>query len=405
MPANAGVCYSSSLTFQALRGPWLRALLGVASFPFIYYSLVIFSAGRFFRRTQKNCADPFTPPISNLKPVRGLDPDAYENFASFCQQDYPEYEVVFCVDGAEDPIVPVLERLQRDFPKANIRVLFGSGRVATNDKVAKLARMVRDASYEHLVVSDSDVRVRPDYLRNVIAPLRDKEVGATTCFYVSTGEGSIVDRLQSIGMISDFYGSLLVARQLDGVKFTLGPTIGTTRTRLAEFGGYESIENKPADDLWVGRLIAESGYRVELMDYAVETVPDFHSLTDLVHKRMRWLVVQKHMRPWGHFGFLFTQGLPWTLLAIAVHPTALVGALFGGSYLGLRIAMTWLIGAWGLKRQGLWRQVPLIFVWDALAFGMWLTSFTRTKIRWRNANYLIVGGRLVPLPSAKTLGT
>ena len=381
----------------------MRALLGVASFPFIYYSLVIFSAGRFFRRAHRDNAGSFTPPISNLKPVRGLDPEAYENFASFCQQNYPEYEVVFCVDGAEDPVVPVLERLQREFPKAHVRVLFGSGRIATNDKVAKLARMVGEASYEHLIISDSDVRVRPDYLRTVIAPLQDEAVGATTCFYVANSEGSITDRLQSIGMISDFYGSLLVARQLDGVKFTLGPTIGTTRARLAEFGGYESIENKPADDLWVGRLISEHGHQVELLDYAVETVPDFRGLGDLVHKRMRWLVVQRHMRPWGHLGFLFTQGLPWTLLAITIHPTVPVFCFFIGSYIALRVAILWMIGSWGLRRRGLWHEAHLIFAWDALAFVMWIASFTRTTIRWRNADYSIVEGRLVPLPSTRML--
>ena len=343
--------------------------------------------------------------MSNLKPVRGLDPEAYQNFASFCRQDYPHYEVVFCVDGPHDAVVPILERLQREFPEAHVRILFGSGRVATNDKVVKLARMVSEASFEHLVISDSDVRVAPDYLRSVVSPLQEGTVGATTCFYVSANSGNLVDQLQSIGMLSDFYASLLVARQLDGIKFTLGPTIGTTRSYLAEFGGYESIENKPADDLWVGRLIAERGHEVQMLNYAVKTVPDFESLSALIHKRMRWLVVQRHMRPWGHIGFLFTQGLPWTLLAIVLHPTALVFAVFGGGYVGLRVAMTWLIGAWGLKQKGLWRKMPLLVAWDALAFAMWLASFTRDTIRWRNADYRIVEGKLVPKPAPKRLNS
>ena len=202
---------------------------------------------------------PFTPPISNLKPVRGIDPEAYENFASFCCQDYPNYEVLFCIDGSDDPVLPVLLRLQREYPQANIKILFGSGRTATNDKVAKLARMVNQAEHEYLVISDSDVRVKPDYLRTVISPLQSRNIGATTCLYVSASEGTFVDRLQTVGMISDFYASLMVAMQLEGVKFALGPTIATTRTALREVGGYESLENKPADDLWVGRLIAESG--------------------------------------------------------------------------------------------------------------------------------------------------
>ena len=140
------------------------------------------------------------------------------------------------------------------FRNGKIRIVIGSGRDATNDKVAKLARLVEEASHEHLVISDSDVRVEPDYLRKVIAPLADPKTGAVTCFYVPTEETTWVQRLQDVGMVSDFYPGILVAKQLDGVKFALGPTIATTRTRLQAFGGYASIENRPADDL-LGRAI------------------------------------------------------------------------------------------------------------------------------------------------------
>src|ERR1700747_2660074 len=137
-------------------------ILGMAAIPLIYYALVLFSAWQFFRPSrQARPLGNYTPPISNLKPIRGLDPDAYENFASFCRQDYPEYELIFCVGDREDPALPMIDRLKREFPERPIRVLFGSGRDATNDKVAKLARMVSEASHEHVVISDSDVRVRP----------------------------------------------------------------------------------------------------------------------------------------------------------------------------------------------------------------------------------------------------
>src|SRR5258708_7849706 len=239
-------------------------ILGMAAIPLIYYSLAIFSAWQFFRTSHKTLPRAnYTPPISNLKPIRGLDPDAYENFASFCRQDYPEYEIVFCVGDASEPALPTIQRLIRDFPECQIRVLIGSGRVATNDKVAKLARLTAEAKYETVVMSDSDVRVQPDYLRTIVAGLADPKVGAVTCFYapVPSEEKTLVQRVQSVGMLSDFYAGILVARQLDGVKFALGPTIATTRTRLAGFGGYAAIENRPADDLLVGRLIAEQGSR------------------------------------------------------------------------------------------------------------------------------------------------
>lgn len=377
----------------------LRALiLFIAAIPFVYYAIVLFSGLRFFFRRPER-PNGFTPPVSNLKPIRGSDPDAYENFASFCRQDYPEYELLFCVDGPEDPAVPLLEKLAREFPERRIRVLYGSQRTATNDKVAKLARLVSEAAYEHVVISDSDVRVEPDYLRNVVAPLADPANGAVTCFYVETDQRTFAARLQSAGMLSDFYPGILVAWQLDGVKFALGPTIVTTRSRLKEFGGYESIENRPADDLLVGRLIAEQGHEVVLLPYSVLTVADFASLGDLFHKRLRWIVVMRHMRPWGHLGLLFTQGLPWSLVAVAVQPTAAVTLAYVGTYFVLRCAITLLVGARGLRQPGVWKKLPLVPVWDALALLIWVTSFTRRGIRWRGSDYDIRDGQLVPRAS------
>jgi ceramide glucosyltransferase len=198
-------------------------------------------------------------------------------------------------------------------------------------------------------------------------------------------------------MLSDFYAGILVARQLEGVKFALGPTIATTRTRLNAFGGYRAIENRPADDLLVGRLIADQGYEVALLSYSIHTVADYHSLSDLFHKRLRWIVVMRHMRPWGHLGLIFTLGLPWSLAAIAVHPSAAAALGYLGPYVGLRIAMMWCIGGWGLKQPGLWRNTPLIPVWDAMAFLIWLTSFGRKSVRWRGDDYYIREGLLVPV--------
>jgi ceramide glucosyltransferase len=372
--------------------------LALASAPFVYYVLVLYSSLRFFRSSKNHpCRNlDFAPPVSNLKPVRGLDPEAYENYASFCRQDYPNYELIFCVGDRHDPAVPVLEKLMRDFPERRIRVLFGSGRTAINDKVAKLVRMVNEAENEFLVISDSDVRVQPDYLRTVVAPLGDPNVGCVTCFYVSIHDETFAQHLQSIGMYSDFYPGVLVARQLDGIKFTLGPTIVTTRAHLAAFGGYEAIENKPADDLLVGRLIARQGLQVELLPYAVQTVPDYDSPRALFSKRLRWMTVMRHMRPWGHVGLAFTQGLPWCLAVALTHSPA-IGLAYVAAYLGFRVATTWLIGVWGLRQKGLWKRMPLIVLWDATAFVIWLLTFGRSSIRWRNVDYRIQEGMLVPV--------
>lgn len=379
--------------------------LAAATLPFVYYLIALYSSWRFFSPT-KEPAPPksgFTPPVSILKPVRGLDPNAYENFASFCRQDYPEYEILFCIDADDESVRAAIEKLIRDFPKRQIRVLFGSGRSATNDKVAKLARLVREARHEVLVISDSDVRAGPDYVRRLIAPLADAKVGAVTCFYMQIDENTFVENVQAVGMISDFYAGILVARELDGVKFTLGPTIATTRRRLAGFGGYEAIENCPADDLLVGRLIAEQGCSVQLLPYTASTVADYQSWRDLLQKRLRWMVEMRYMRPWGHFGLLLTQGLPWSVTAVAVTRSLRVTIAYLGVYCGLRLAMMWTIGMRGLKRRAFWKKVPLIAVWDIFAFFIWLASFLRTSFRWRGGEYCIRDGKLVliaPKPAA-----
>jgi ceramide glucosyltransferase len=371
-------------------------ILGIAAIPFIYYLLAIYSTAHFLvdaKRRGKGSGD-FTPPVSCLKPIKGLDVDAYENYASFCRQDYPEYEILFCVD-ADDPALPVLEKLVRDFPERQIRLLFGSGRDAINDKVARLVRLTNEAKYDLFVITDGDVRVRPDYLRVAVAPFREPKVGAATCLYVSTQEKSLLEELQSISMISDFFAGIIVAWQVDGVKFTLSQSILTTRKNIEGFGGYQLIEDRPADDLYIGRLAAEQGFEVRLLPYVVQSVADFQTLREFLYKRVRWMTVMRLMRPWGHLGLLFTWGLPWALVAVAVHPPLSIAAAYLGTYIALRIAMTWLIGVGAMKQTGLWKKMPLIPLWDAFAFFIWLVSFGRKTIRWRGIDYFLREGRLV----------
>ena len=375
--------------------------LGVAAIPFIYYFLALYSSWRFFRQARKSSRPPdYTPPVSNLKPIRGLDAEAYENFASYCNQDYPDYELLFGIGDGDEAVLEVIEKLKRDFPQRRIRVVHVSGHTAPNDKVVKLARLVSEAQNEVLVMNDSDVRVRSDYLRSVVAPLRDPKVGAVTCLYVSTQEHTFLQKLQSIGMFCDFYPGIMVAWKLDGVKFAFGQTIVTTQKHLAGFGGYSSIENRPADDLLVGRLVAGQGLEVELLPYTVETVADFKSFNEFFFKRLRWMTVMRHMRPWGHIGLIFTQGLAWSVAAAAVHPTARVALLYLGGYLCVRVAMTWLIGVWGMKQKGIWKKIALVPVWDAWALLIWLLSFGRRSIRWRDVDYRIREGMLVPVAPA-----
>lgn len=370
-------------------------VLAIATFPLVYYLIAIFSSWVFFRSNAFRQAG-YAPPLSNLKPIRGIDPDAYENFASLCRQNYPEFELLFCVGSEADPAVPVLRKLVDNFPDKKIRIIFESGGSASNDKVAKLSRLVNEATYETLVINDSDVRVTPDYFQTVVAPLEDPKTGAVTCFYTSEQDKTFADKLHTVGMFSDFYAGLLVAKQLDGVKFALGKTIVTTRTALRQFGGFESLRNRPGDDLLVGRLIAGQGLEVKLIPFVVNTAAGSSSLRNLITKRLRWLVVMRHLRPAGHLGLLFTQGLAWMIAVALVRPGFDVAGAFFVTYLLLRVLLTWSIAGRGLKQQSVWRQMVLIPLWDLTALVLWLASFTCSNIRWRDGHYSIRNGKLVP---------
>jgi ceramide glucosyltransferase len=370
-------------------------LLVIAAIPFIYYLLAAYSTWNFFSQTKKHSgAQPeFTPPVSCFKAIRGLDEGAYENFASLCRQNYPEYEILFCVDET-DAALPVIRRLIREFPQMKIRVLFGPDHAAINDKVARLDRLSKEARYDVWVLTDGDVRVQPNYLRSVVAPLHDPQVGGVTCLYSAGNARTVPERLQEIGMICDFFPSIFVAWLLDGVKFGFGQTIVTTRARVEGFGGFKAIENRPADDLLVCRSVAESGFRIELLPYVVQTTPDFRSMKDLLTKRLRWMTVMRHMRPWGHVGLIFTFGLVWSLLALAIMPSLATGVIYLGGYAICRVLLAWLVGGYGINESGLWRKMLLIPTWDLMAFVIWLASFTRRTIHWRGVDYILRDGML-----------
>ena len=312
-------------------------LLLLALAPFAYYLIAVFAAVRFFCILPPAPSD-FLPPVSILKPIRGLDRETYENYASFCRQEYPEFEVLFCVSDDQDPAIPVIEQIIRDSPKRSIRLLTGSEPLGVSDKVNKLCRMLRESHYDIIVVSDSDVRVEPDFLRTITAPFRDPKVGGVTCLYRGLTDGSLAADMEALGNSTDFAAGVLTAWLFGDVDFMLGAVMATTKTHLAEISGFESIVNHFCDDYELGNRIAARGHSVELSQIPVAIVYPAETLTDAFRHQLRWNLSIRYSRPWGHFGLLFAQGLPWAILAAAVAPSAAIGAVTLGAYAILRAA-------------------------------------------------------------------
>ncbi len=372
-------------------------LLVLAAAPFGFYLLSIWSAVSFFRRREPAAGNPFTPPVSILKPCRGLDREIYENFVSFCRQNYPHYEILFAVADRQDPVVPVIERVMREFPAVPIRLLDRIPTVGANGKVNKLARMAAEARYDLLLISDSDVRVMPDYLQRVAAAFRDPQVGAATAMYRAETEGSLGAELEAVGITSEFQAGVLSAWRLEGVRFALGATMACTRKALETIGGFEALADYHSDDYELGSRIAKRGYRVALLRDPVTLVHGRQTFGEFAAHQLRWALTTRFARPGGHFGLLLTFGLPWSLLAAAIAPVEWIAAAYLGAYLALRMAAAWTVGVWGLGDPLLRRRMWLVPLRDATGFVTWVASYFCTRIEWRGSAFQVVGGKLVPL--------
>jgi ceramide glucosyltransferase len=373
---------------------WLLLLAALS--PFGYYVLAIVAARRFFRRPIPS-PENFKPPVTILKPVRGLDREAYENYASFCRQEYPEFEVIFGVTEEDDPVVPVIRQIIQDFPERDIRLLIGADRLGSADKVNKLCRMVREAKYDVLIINDGDIRVAPGYIHAVVAPFSDPQVGAVTCLYRGISDGSFASDIEALGNTSDFDAGVLAAWQLGDVSFALGATMATTKKHLAEIGGFEEMVDFYSDDYELGNRIAKLGYRVEVTTFPVFTVFPKQTLDDCFRHQVRWTLTMKHSQPWGHFSLLFTYGLPWAILAALIAPSWPIAAFYLGGYVVLRWAMAWTVGVWGVGDPLLRKKMWLVPVRDAFAFAVWLASFFTRRIEWRGTEYYVRNKRLVPV--------
>ena len=379
------------------------ALLLVALAPFGYYIVAIIAARRFFAKRAIPLAEDFTPPLSILKPIYGLDRETYENYASFCRQDYPGFEILFCVSDDRDPAIPVIQKIIVDFPERSIRLLVGSEPLGASDKVNKLCRMVREARHEIVIVTDSDVRVEPGFLRAIAAAFRDPEAGGVTCLYRGLTDGSFAAGLEAMGNSTDFAAGVLVNWLGGKIDFMLGAVMATTKKNLVEIGGFESLVDYFCDDFELGNRIAKKSHRIELSTFPVSIVYPRETLTEAFQHQVRWNLSIRYSRPAGHLGLIFTQGLPWTILAALAAPSVPIALAYVAAYVVLRSEMARTVGVWGMQDGALRSRLALLPVRDAFAFLVWLASFFPQRIRWRGKEFYVRNRRLVPSASGRVL--
>jgi ceramide glucosyltransferase len=373
------------------------AVVGVVSSS-IYYLLCLWCAATFLRERQAGeGARPtrFLPPISILKPLKGTDPEIYESFRSYCLQDYPEYEIIFGVSDPNDPAIESVKALQREFPNRRIQLVVSEKILGANVKVSTLAQMLTEARYDHLIVNDSDIRVEPDYLRRVTAPLANSQVGLITCLYRGVPGATLGSRLEALGISTDFCASVLVARQLEGgIRFALGSTLAFRRVELDKIGGFISFVDYLADDYELGKRIAGLGLTVNLSDVAVETYLPSYRLREFFAHQLRWARGIRDARVGGYLGLIFTFGLPWALLALTASGGALWASITLAITLLFRFAAALVVGRGVLQDRQILRDAWLIPLRDLLAVAVWFASLGGHTVTWRGDRFRLKNGKL-----------
>lgn len=378
------------------------ALLGVLTST-VYLGLVLVATGR-FRRRQRGAAPARTiellPAVTLLKPLHGMEPHLRDNVESFFRQEYPAYEIVFGMRNQDDPAFSVVREVSSRYPQVRVKTVFSGEPVWPNAKVYNLDRMLQAASHDVLVISDSDVRVETNYLRDVTRPLLDPEVGLVTCLYRGVHTGGLWSRLEALGMSVEMTSGVLVADMLEGMKFALGPTMATRRDALQAAGGMAELADYLADDFVLGRRIEAAGYKVVLSNHVIDHVVVNRSLRSSLQHQFRWAKSTRLSRPKGHVGSGLTFAVPFALLGLAMalwggHPWMAAAIFLAGI---LNRSLQCLAVGWGVVRDPAALQTFWLYpLRDLLGFLFWAASFFGGKhTTWRGNRYrLQPGGRMV----------
>lgn len=364
-----------------------------------YMLLALWGARDFARSTSKQTG--FSPEVTILKPVKGVDPRMYAGFVSHCRQTYPgPFDILFGVSSLSDPAVAEIERLRLEFPEVAIRLVECAERLGTSGKVSNLVQMIAAGTYEHIVINDSDIAVSPDYLSRVMSSFADPAVGMVTAPYLgrtaTSGKGLTVwSKLEALGISTDFMPGVLTARKLEGgLHFGLGSTLAMTRAALEKAGGFDPLVEYLADDYEVGVRIAAAGYRVDLCPVVVETTVPGYDLRGYWDHQMRWARSTRDSRKMGYVGLGITYVIPWALATMLASGFALWSFTLLSLVLLARISVALVVGV-GLLRDGqVLRDLWLLPLRDITGLIFWAWSFAGDTVVWRGETFRLHDGRI-----------
>jgi ceramide glucosyltransferase len=373
------------------------AILGVTTST-VYSCMVVYGSLRFRSRVLPSSEPAFRPPVSVLKPLHGDEPDLEQNLSTFFEQDYPDYEILFCARHESDAGLAVARRVAAKYPHISARILTCGEPPWPNARTYSLEIMRRAARHPILVTSDSDVKVGPGYLAAVVQPLQDEHVGLVTCLYRGVTRHGLWAQLEAMGMSIEMTSGVLVAEMLEGMQFALGPTMVMRQATVEKIGGFAKVAQYYADDFVLGNWTAGAGEKVVLSSYVIEHHVLNASLRGSIAHQMGWAMSTRLSRPMGHVGSVLTYSVPFGLLGLAVfsamHQLALGLALFSIAVLG-RMLLCILVSLLVVKDAVAARRAWLYPLRDFTGFGFWGASFFRTRLRYRGDAYeLLPEGKL-----------
>jgi len=331
------------------------------------------------------------PPVTILKPLRGEDSALAENLRSFCRQDYPAFQIVFGVAEADDPAVPVVRDLMAEFPALDLALVVDPGRNGANLKIANLGNMLPQARHAVLVIADSDMRVRRDYLAAVTAPLAAEqhgpvETGLVTCLYRGISSGGVWSDLACLHINHAFLPQALVAARLGLGAGCFGATMALKRSTLEAAGGLDALANQLADDHALGQAVNRLGFGVVLSPYLVDDIVGEAGFRALFRHELRWARTIRLVAPAGFLGSMIVYPVPFALLAVALGaaPGASLGMLLV-AWVSRHVTARRIDRALGVKRAAWW----LLPLRDLLSFAVFVASFFGRQVAWRDRKFRI----------------
>ncbi len=366
----------------------------------VFLGLTVVGVIRFRADARRQLAsipgDEELPPVSVLKPVHGLEAQLKENIESFFQQDYPNYEILFAADEANDAALDVVREVCARYPHIPSRVVV-TGTPWPNNVVYSFHCMAEAAAHNILVTTDSDVEVDRRYLREVVSPLLEEKVGLVTCLYRGKNAAGFFSGLTAIGMSVEMTAGVLVANLLEGMKFGLGPTTVVRKDSLASIGGYAALKDYIAYDFAIGNLIAKAGYRVVLSAHVINHVVNQKSFLRMWQNQLRWAQTTRYSRPKGHFGSGLIFAMPYGILGLMA-AAGLGHWGIGAGLLGIavanRLVEAWLVG-WMVVRDPKVRRAPWLYpLRDLLGFAVWFASYLNLRYVWRDSRFELKGTRI-----------